>query len=765
MPHIGQKLRSMLPCYLRHAVVAVLVLTALGVVTWAGVRAWQYYPCRETNVNLVVGSPGCPSLLLDVVPLIVALGFWAAGLAMWFTGHRGSMIGFFLLCTGTLAAGKLSSLNSDAGGRLFYLLLAWLAPLLLQFHLKLLDQSPGRLERIALGVLCGLAAIWSLPFLLWTIVSLEQRGWFAVLRLGVRLTFISSLVVVVAFLIHTYRERASSVARRRIRLIFFGILLACTPLSLFYLLPDTLGLAGLPHEEWTFPSLLLVPLTYVYSLLRRRLARTEVALRRAVVYYLLIILVLGINLAALGALTAITADMTIRLEQVGLGFLLSIGVLLLFAPLRQGIERLTNWVWYGREIAYVGFVEQLVESLSLALDRETLRRLLIEKLMSVMHLSKGALLIKDQDDRLTLLGYAGFDLRDVAACQWPGNGHLTTYLQTVAKPVTHDQVKQALAGITCYPGERVWLSRPDVAFWLPLVSGGELQGLLLIGLREEEDIFAAVGERTLATLARQSGIAAQNVRLMEQVQAGRQDLARAHQQLLVGRERERRRLAHDLHDGVVQQLIGISYQIAEGRRRVDNGSDPSVAQRPEEMASTLEVIRRGVLGVVTQLRGMISELRPAGLEELGLTTALEGYVAHLRRDGGAEAEIHLNLDESEVVVQDPIAICLFRVAQEALRNALKHASAKHITVSLRLLADAAILCVQDDGCGFHVPSRLSQLTQTGHFGLMGMSERVTWAGGQLFIRSEPGEGTEVRIKIPLNGGVVGYGGINSRTAG
>lgn len=737
--------------------VVVLVLVTLGVVVWAGVRAWQYYPCREANINLVVGSPGCPSLLLDGVPLIVALGFWAASLAMWFTGHRGSLLGFFLLSAGTLAAGKLSSLGSDVGGRLFYLLLAWLAPLLLHFHLKLLNQLPGRLERIVLGILCGLAVIWSLPFLLWTVASLQQRGWFVVLRLGVRLTFVSSLVVVVVFLIHTYRKRASSVARRRVRLIFFGILLACTPLFLLYLLPDTLGWVRLPHEEWTFPSLLLVPLTYIYSLMRPRLARTEVALRRVVVYYLLIIFVLGIGLAALGALTAVTADMTIRLEQVGLGFLLSVGVLLFFAPLRQAINRLTNWVWYGRDVSYVGFIEQLVESLSLTLDRETLRRLLIEELISVMHLSKGALLLKDQDDRLTLLGYAGFDLRDVAACQWPGDGHLTTYLQTVAKPVTHDQVKQALAGIACYPGERAWLSRSDVDFWLPLVSGGVLQGLLLIGRGEGESIFAAVDERTLATLARQSGIAAHNVRLMEQVQAGQQDLARAHQQLLVGREQERRRLAHDLHDGVVQQLIGISYQVAEGRRRVDNESDSSVGQQPEEMASTLEVIRRGVLGVVTQLRGMISELRPAGLEELGLTTALEGYVAHLRRDGGAEVEIHLDLDESEVVVQDPIAICLFRVAQEALRNALRHANAKHIIVSLRLLADTAILFVQDDGCGFRVPSRLSQLTQTGHFGLVGMSERVTWTGGQLFIRSELGEGTEVTVKIPLDGGMVGYG--------
>lgn len=762
MSRMGQKLRSLLSWnHLRHTVTAVSALAALSLVIWAGEVAWQHYPCRGTDVNLVDSRPECPSLLLDLVPLVVALGFWTAGLVIWFTGHRGSIIKVFLLGAGVLATGKLSSVGSDTGGRLFYLLLAWLAPWSLQFHLKLLDRPSGRFERVVLRILYSLAPIWSLPFLLWKVTTLQQWGWFTVLRLGVRLTFALSAAVTVVALIRGYRKQSSPVARRRIRLIFFGTFLAFAPLVLLYLLPDALGLPELPYE-WLLPGLLLVPLAYVYSLLLQRLIVAEAALRRVVTYYLLIVLALGVYLSILGTLTLVTADLTIHLEQVSLSFLLSVGLLLLFAPLRQAVERLTNWVWYGREVSYVGLVEQLVESLSITLDRETLRRLLIEELASAIHLLKSALLLKDQDDRLTLLGYIGFDLQDISACQWPGDGHLTAYLQTAAKPVTHEQVRQALTGVACYPGEHAWLSRPDVAFWLPLVSGSVLQGLLLIGSRQESNPFTAADEHVLTILARQSGIAAHNVRLIEQVQAGRQELARTHQQLLVGREQERRRLAHDLHDGIVQQLIGISYQLAEERRRAGNGSESGIVQRPEEVASNLEAIRREMLGVVTQLRGMISELRPAGLEELGLTTALEGYVAHLRRDGGTAVEIHLDLDESEIVVQESIAICLFRVAQEALRNALKHASAKHITVNLRLLDDTAILHVQDDGCGFCVPPRLSQLTHADHFGLMGMSERVTWAGGQLSICSRPGEGTEVRAEIPLR--CIEDGRINSSAA-
>jgi two-component system sensor histidine kinase DegS len=155
--------------------------------------------------------------------------------------------------------------------------------------------------------------------------------------------------------------------------------------------------------------------------------------------------------------------------------------------------------------------------------------------------------------------------------------------------------------------------------------------------------------------------------------------------------------------------------------------------------------------VVTQLRRLIGELRPAGLEELGLTAALEGYVAHLQREGGPDVpKIRLNLDASGPALAEPVAICLFRVAQEGLRNTLKHARAGQVTLHLRLLDGEAVLSVHDDGRGFHVPSRLSTLTEADHFGLVGMAERVNWAGGQFDVRSQPGVGTEVTARIPLN---------------
>jgi two-component system sensor histidine kinase ComP len=734
---------------------ASLAMASLGLIAWAGAAAWGR-PCRAAGgFSPVVGGAACPSLLTDLEPLLVALGFWAVGLVVWFAGQRDPPVEFFLLTTGALASGKLSAMGSDGGGRLFYVCLAWLAPLTFHFHHSLLDRPPRRAGRIVLGGLYGLAAILSAPFLVWTRTALMQQVWFGPWRVIVRLAYGLSLVLAVLLLIRDYRDRASPAARGRIRLVTFGTVLAFTPLLLLSLLPDTLGAPAHIPYEFTFPWLLLSPLSYGYSFFRHWLVRAELALHRAAVYYLLVALLLSLYLAAAAALNRFAADPAGGWPLAGA--LLGVGLLLLFAPLRQGMRRLVNWVWYGGEISYTRVVGRLAEALALALERETLRRLLVDELTALMGLARSALLLKEEGE-LAPVGAIGFEPEDLAALRLPGDGPLAAYLEAVAEPVPGAQVRRALAGGSLHPEERVLLSGTEVAFWLPLVSGRGLQGLLLIGPRPEGDFFTAEDERILATLAHQAGIAAHNVRLVEEVQAGREELARLHQQLLVGREREQRRLAHELHDSALQQLLGISYQLVESRRVASNGPGPG-----EKLAPALEASRQEILGVVGQLRRLISELRPAGLKELGLTAALEGYAARLERKGGPGApQIHLDLDGSGTDLPETVAICLFRVAQEGLRNALKHAGAGHIYLSLHLPPSSppdaeeeqgrgVILSVRDDGCGFRVPERLSELARSDHFGLVGMAERVAWAGGQLTVNSQPGAGTEVRVWVPWRG--------------
>jgi signal transduction histidine kinase len=260
-----------------------------------------------------------------------------------------------------------------------------------------------------------------------------------------------------------------------------------------------------------------------------------------------------------------------------------------------------------------------------------------------------------------------------------------------------------------------------------------------------DELEQRVQERTVALTNSNAALRAE-IAERKQVEA---ELSRVQQQLINVQEAQLLHLARELHDNMIQQLLGISYQLDVLQQHASTGQHRNLPGAVE-LASTLSDIYQQVLSVVKQLRGLVSELRPAGLDEMGLTTALEGYVARLQRERRTtQPEIILELDESSTALPHSIAVCLFRIAQEVLRNALQHAKAQSIVLRLRLLPHEAILSVHDDGCGFRVPVRLSQLAQTAHFGLIGIAERVAAHRGQLTIQSQPERGTEVVVRIPL----------------
>jgi PAS domain S-box-containing protein len=218
--------------------------------------------------------------------------------------------------------------------------------------------------------------------------------------------------------------------------------------------------------------------------------------------------------------------------------------------------------------------------------------------------------------------------------------------------------------------------------------------------------------------------------------------------LAEARDNERLMLAQELHDGPVQHLLGVSYQMEALTRRIATRqmlTEKEVGAQPPFL-SELELLSAYVIDSVRQLRGLISELRPAGLLELGLTAALEGFVARLEYEQPFPLPaITLALDESGRHMPEPIALCIFRVAQEAIRNAVRHAQATMVSVALQIRAQIVVLRVYDDGRGFEVPANMNELTRQDHFGVAGMIERVHVLNGQCHIISKPGEGTEILV--------------------
>lgn len=196
---------------------------------------------------------------------------------------------------------------------------------------------------------------------------------------------------------------------------------------------------------------------------------------------------------------------------------------------------------------------------------------------------------------------------------------------------------------------------------------------------------------------------------------------------------ERQRLARELHDSVTQALYGVSLQAEAATRALAAGD-------PEPAVSNLGEIRETTQEALGEMRLLLFELRPPLLEERGLIGALESRLRAVEARAGLVTELHGERSER---LEPEVEQELYRLAQEALNNVLKHAHARHVVVRLDVEDDRTILEVADDGVGFE-PS----LRGGDGFGLPGMRERAERLGGTLAIESSPGAGATVRVEVP-----------------
>jgi signal transduction histidine kinase len=204
-----------------------------------------------------------------------------------------------------------------------------------------------------------------------------------------------------------------------------------------------------------------------------------------------------------------------------------------------------------------------------------------------------------------------------------------------------------------------------------------------------------------------------------------------------GAEQERTRIAAELHDGPIQRLTPIGYPHEEASLTPGRGDD-------RRARTLMAAVQRGLRGEVDQLRGLMATLRPPVLDERGLTLALADELDSFERRTGIACTLK---SEHDTRLEPEIETVLYRVVQEALTNVAKHARARKVSVSLGADDDRVDMQVQDDGVGFDA-EEASGMVGNGHFGLAGMRERVELAAGTYHLRSTPGSGTLIHVRVP-----------------
>jgi signal transduction histidine kinase len=254
----------------------------------------------------------------------------------------------------------------------------------------------------------------------------------------------------------------------------------------------------------------------------------------------------------------------------------------------------------------------------------------------------------------------------------------------------------------------------------PVVVEGRLWGVMVGASYASEPIGEGV-ELRLGEFTQLAGTAVANAE-------SRGELTASRARIVDSGDRARQRIERDLHDGVQQRLVSLALDV----RRAEALAEPEQATLRDELSS----LRDGLVGVVDELREVSHGIHPAILTEGGLRPAL----ATLARRSPVPVELEVRDTDR---LPDPVEVCVYYVASEALTNAIKHAQATHVVVDLETDEDAVRLEVRDDGVG--------GADTRGGSGLTGLTDRLHAVGGTIEVRSPVDQGTRLRVRIPLTG--------------
>jgi signal transduction histidine kinase len=215
-------------------------------------------------------------------------------------------------------------------------------------------------------------------------------------------------------------------------------------------------------------------------------------------------------------------------------------------------------------------------------------------------------------------------------------------------------------------------------------------------------------------------------------------LQAAQRRLLTELEQERKHLAREIHDQVIQDLLGVNYQLEE--IETDEVMTPLIKDE-------LVDIRESVRILVDDLRRICGDLRPPTIDSLGLGAALQSLTRDWAERTGTS--LTLDLDSNLGRLPEAIELSIFRIVQESLNNIRKHAQANGVQVSLKHTSPRTLmLSIADDGHGLTDGFDLSTVSTEGHYGLLGISERVALLGGRLSLQNQPSGGLLLQVEIP-----------------
>lgn len=417
-------------------------------------------------------------------------------------------------------------------------------------------------------------------------------------------------------------------------------------------------------------------------------------------------------------------------------------------------ERLVQWFWAGMTVIVLALFCALAVLYLQVLRRGAAQRQLLESEqrfhLMTSSVAEYAIIMLDLQGCVRTWNagarrITGYDEHDIVGHDF---GRFYGAQDAAADKPTHTLQQAAAQGRFAEDG---WLVRSDgSSFWASVVmtplrdAHGDLSGFCMIArdLTERRKAENALRAEMQERLRIDEELQRLNRSLEAQVRERTADLLDAKlrlrdlsAQLITAQEQERRHIARELHDDTGQSLTVIRMHLMDLLR----GAEGAGSRLPECVAI--------VDAAIAQIRGMALNLRPTMLDDLGLVDALDWALEQQGRPAGWETALEADDDFSEVPPE--IQTACFRIGQEALTNAARHAGATEVSLELRMVGGELELTVQDNGGGFDLARYSSPAERKKHFGLISMAERASLVGGRLDIDTAPGRGTRVRAILPV----------------
>jgi signal transduction histidine kinase len=622
-------------------------------------------------------------------------------------------------------------------------LVLFLGILIVYYHTVFPERVEFRGKRVLLAALTVVGSFLLAAFA-WVRLG-PHLDWSTPVVVAVQIFFVLCLGLSIVLLVRSYRRSASAAGRRQIRVVVLGTALAILPLVTFILVPQIVPNVPYVVLDPAILALAFMPASYLYAIRRHDLMRLDRFVSENAIRFLLFLTLFLLYLAISGAVRLLASLLPpewlgsdgVNVVQYGAAIA---GVMASLQPLRIRIERFVYRMLYGGWYDYQSFISRLTEGLGEALDMDEIPDLLLREIVDTMRLKAAALLVVDRhrDNTLCLQAQRGFAL---PAGQRLGRD-LASLLANTTGP-TEQMILQERApqGSSARAELAAW-AQVGARVWVPLVQQGEIEGVLVLGAKQADEFLTRTDWDILDTLRRHAASAIARARMVEEVQGRLREIQALSHQLLTVRERDRQRIATDIHRYAIQEIIGARMKLELALRDFN----------PEMIAAA----RRDLQDALDHLRSVVGELRPRAAEFSDLETMLTKHAAAFQSRRQVPVQVHVRGNGSQV--PKTVRLALFYVFEESLTNAWKHAKPQQIQAHLDIQPNHIRLEVQDDGRGFDMPPYLDELLDDGHLGLMEMRQWMAGVGGSLELWSERGEGCWIVAEVALDPGQSGKGG-------